>query len=360
MATIIVAGLGPADAGLIPTRTFELVGSHPAWLRTRRHPAADAFPEVPSFDDLYETADDIDEVYRCVVDRLVEAAASEGTVVYLVPGSPLVAERTVELLRSLDTVRVEIVPAVSFLDLAWARLGVDPLAQGVSIVDGHRFEAETAGRTGPMLVGQCDDRFVLSDIKLSLDDPSAGEEPELPVVTVLQRLGLRDEACHEVAWADLDRSFEPDHLTSIWIPWLPRRPADALSELHAVVARLRAECPWDRDQTHSTLAKYAIEEAREVAEAIGALDELDPTRRSLDDLVGELGDLLFQVMLHAAIGEESGDFTFVDVAEAITTKMIRRHPHVFDRAEGDEPLSMAELGERWELIKAEERAARDR
>ncbi|MDG2113471.1 MAG: MazG nucleotide pyrophosphohydrolase domain-containing protein [Actinomycetota bacterium] len=360
MATVIVAGLGPADAGLIPARTHELVATHPTWLRTRRHPAAEAFPETPSFDHLYEVADSLDDVYAGVVEQLADAAEREGTAVYLVPGSPLVAERTVELLRAHEAVDVDIVPAVSFLDLAWARLGVDPLALGVSIVDGHRFEVESAGRRGPLLVGQCDDRFVLSDIKLSVDDLGSGSTSELPAVTVLQRLGLPDEHCVEVAWEDLDRSFEPDHLTSIWIPWLPRRPSEALAALHGVVARLRAECPWDRDQTHASLAKYALEEAEEVAEAVAALDELAPSQHEIDDVVGELGDLLFQVMLHAAIGEESGDFSFVEVAEAITTKMIRRHPHVFDRAEGDQPLSMAELAERWEDIKAEERAARDK
>ncbi len=354
MPTVIVAGLGPAGSDLVPPRTRDLAAERRCFLRTRHHPAADVFPDADDFDALYDTAEDLGAVYVGIVDHLVAVACTEGTVVYLVPGSPLVAEHTVVLLREHAEVEVLLEPAMSFLDLAWARLGVDPLAVGVSLVDGHRFEEEVEGRDGPLLVGQCDDRFVLSDIKLAVD----ADEP--PPVTVLQRLGLPDEACFDVEWHELDRSFEPDHLTSIWIPWLPARPGGALAALHRVVVRLRAECPWDRDQTHQSLAKYAVEEATEVGEAIAALDAVDPTDDQVADLVSELGDLLFQVMIHAAIGEESGDFTFVDVARAITEKMVRRHPHVFDRPDGAPELTMAELSERWEQIKAAERAERHR
>ena len=85
---------------------------------------------------------------------------------------------------------------------------------GARLVDGHRFAVEAAGERGPMLVAQCDTRFVLSDIKLSVEEPPAGP------VTVLQRLGLPDEVVTQVDWWDLDREVEPDHLTSLWIPQL--------------------------------------------------------------------------------------------------------------------------------------------
>lgn len=354
MSRVIVVGLGPADDGFVPAQVSQLVDEHPAWLRTRRHPAAAAFGHLPSFDEFYDAADDLAEVYSRIVDELAARANSAGTVVYLVPGSPLVAEYTVELLRDRTDVRVEVQPAVSFLDLAWDRLGIDPMAVGVQLVDGHRFEELVAGLSGPILVGQCDHQFVLSDIKLALD------AAELPAVTVLQRLGLPDEHVETVEWAELDRAVEPDHLTSIFVPWLPDRPASAIERLHAVVARLRADCPWDREQTHASLAKHAVEEADEVREAIEALDVDDPSADQVDDLVHELGDLLFQVMLHAALGEESGDFTFIDVVEAIRNKMIRRHPHVFDRDPDLPPITMAELAGQWESIKAAERAARGR
>ena len=146
------------------------------------------------------------------------AAAERGRVLYAVPGSPVVAERTVELLVADDRVAVELVPALSFVDLAWVRLGVDPL-DGVRLVDGHRFAAEAAGERGPLLVGQCDDRDVLSEVKLAIGGAvDAGElaasagatsGPDEPTVVVLQRLGLPDESVVEVAWHELDRVVAP-------------------------------------------------------------------------------------------------------------------------------------------------------
>lgn len=106
-------------------------------------------------------------------------------------------------------------------------------------------------------------------------------------------------------------------------------------------------CAWDREQTFATIAPYTIEEAYEVADAIA--------RDDLGDLKGELGDLLFQVVFHSRMAEEQGAFTFSDVAEAITTKMIARHPHVF----GDAASRTAdEQTVAWEAIKAQERATK--
>src|SRR5207253_7964499 len=111
------------------------------FVRTVRHPSASVVAGATSFDDVYEAASSLDEVYATIVERLVSAASSSpsGEVLYAVPGSPAVAERTVELLLADSRADVEVVPALSFLDLAWVRLGVDPFAAGVRVVDGHRF-----------------------------------------------------------------------------------------------------------------------------------------------------------------------------------------------------------------------------
>ena len=116
-----------------------------------------------------EVAADFDEVYRSMVDALVAAATEHGEVLYAVPGSPRVAERSVRLLAADDRVGTEVVPALSFLDLAWVRLGVDPLERGVRVVDGRSFATDAAGSTGPLLVAQCDARHVLSEIKLAIE-----------------------------------------------------------------------------------------------------------------------------------------------------------------------------------------------
>ncbi|MEY2475334.1 MAG: tetrapyrrole methylase family protein / MazG family protein [Actinomycetota bacterium] len=336
MGRVVVVGLGPGDADLMTVGTMDAIAaaSH-RFVRTARHPAAAAVPDARSFDDVYEQASSLDEVYTSIVDRLVAAAASHGEVLYAVPGSPAVAERTVDLLRARDDVEVVVLPALSFADLAWIRLEVDPVADGVRLVDGHRFAVEAAGSTGPLLVGQCDSRQVLSDIKLA----AGGGE-----VTVLQRLGLPDEQVTQVAWDELDRSFEPDHLTSLYMPSLAAPVAAELVALDEVTRTLRERCPWDVEQTHETLKRYVLEEAQEVAEAI---DSGDPVK-----LEEELGDLLYQVYFHATLGAEEGDYTLADVARGIREKLVRRHPHVF----GDEHAeTKADVAAIWERVKAEER-----
>jgi tetrapyrrole methylase family protein/MazG family protein len=352
---VVVVGLGPAGPDLLSRAALDALAAVPPsarYLRTSRHPAASAVEGASTFDHRYEAAATMDEVYAGIADDLVAAAGDVGEVVYAVPGSPLVAERTVDLLRAraaTGTFSLEIVPALSFLDLAWARLGVDPLAVGVRLVDGHDFAVEAAGDRGPLLVAQADSPFVLSDVKLALDDG--------PVVTVLQRLGLPDELVVEVAWDDLDREVEPDHLTSLWVPRLQAPVAASLQRFTQTVRALRERCPWDRGQTHQSLTRYAVEEAFEVVEAIDALGPPDgePSDDAIDALADELGDLLFQVVLHATIAEQEGWFTLADVADGVDAKLVRRHPHVF----GDVAVADAdEVVRNWDALKAQEKPER--
>ena len=348
---VVVCGIGPAGVDLVTGAAREAIARIPhRYLRTIRHPSAPVVGEAHSFDGLYEAADDIDQVYAGIVETLAEAAAAHGEVLYAVPGSPAVAERTVELLLADDRVDVEVVPALSFLDLAWVRLGVDPLAEGVRVVDGHRFETDAAGERGPLLVAQCDHRDVLSEIKLAVGDAVTDTSGEAVTVTVLQRLGLPDESVRQVPWPDLDRTIEPDHLTSVWIPRLGAPIAREVAAFAAVVRRLRAECPWDREQTHQTLRRHLLEEAYEVLEAIDHLDV--EAGEGFDALEEELGDLLFQVVFHATLAAEEGQFTLADVARGINDKLVGRHPHVFGDAEA---TSVEELSQTWEQLKKAEK-----
>jgi len=128
------------------------------------------------------------------------------------------------------------------------------------------------------------------------------------------------------------------------------KPSRDIARLIEIMASLRTPgsgCPWDLEQNFATIAPYTIEEAYEVADAIG--------RHDLDDLKDELGDLLLQVVFHARMAEEQGSFAFGDVVQAIAEKLIRRHPHVFGDKSG---LSTGEVNVQWDEIKAEERAAR--
>jgi nucleoside triphosphate diphosphatase len=128
-------------------------------------------------------------------------------------------------------------------------------------------------------------------------------------------------------------------------------PSRDISGLLEIMAKLRTPgsgCPWDLEQNFSTIAPYTIEEAYEVTDAIA--------RGDLDDLRDELGDLLLQVVFHARMAEEQNAFAFGDVVEAITRKMIRRHPHVF--ADRNGKLTPSHVKEAWDRIKAEEKAER--
>ncbi|HEY8544527.1 MAG TPA: SAM-dependent methyltransferase, partial [Acidimicrobiales bacterium] len=268
---VVVCGLGPGPTDLVTTATVDAVARIPhRYLRTARHPSAGVVGDAVAFDALYEKADTFDEVYDGIVEELVAAAGAHGEVLYAVPGSPAVAESTVERLRADGRVEVEVLPALSFLDLAWDRLGVDPLDAGVRLVDAHRFATEAAGERGPLLVAQCDTRDVLSDVKLLLGEVETAGEPA--DVVVLQRLGLPDESVVTVPWDDLDRTVEPDHLTSVYVPRLAAPIAGEVAAFAEVVRRLRAECPWDREQDHHSLRRHLLEEAYEVLEAIDHLD----------------------------------------------------------------------------------------
>ncbi|EJJ26844.1 nucleoside triphosphate pyrophosphohydrolase [Rhizobium sp. CF142] len=127
-------------------------------------------------------------------------------------------------------------------------------------------------------------------------------------------------------------------------------PSKDISRLIEIMAALRdpeTGCPWDIEQNFETIKPYTVEEAYEVADAI--------ERKDMDDLCDELGDLLLQVVFHARMAEEAGEFSFGDVVEAITRKMIRRHPHVFARSDADTPDAVKK---QWDEIKQAEKRER--
>jgi len=358
---VIVVGLGPAGPEFVPAGALDaLRGAARCMLRTARHPSAVVVRDVATgpvdvLDPLYDAADSFDDVYAAIVEEVVAAAGAvggTGYVAYAVPGSPLVAERSVVLLRADPRVAVEVVVAPSFLDLAWERLAVDPVDAGVRFVDGTVFATEAAGERGPLLVAQCHSRAVLGQVKLAADD-AAGEDPGRSAV-LLHHLGLPDEQVVEVPWADLDRTLEPDHLTALWVPRLAPPVAAELVALEELVRTLRARCPWDRRQTHGSLARHLLEEAYEALDAIEVVAATAPevAPRDVAHLEEELGDLLFQVYFHALLATEEGHFTLADVARTLHDKLVARHPHVFGDAVAETPEDVAA---RWEVLKKAEK-----
>jgi len=349
---IEIVGLGPAGEEFVTDHTRQRIAAHNyRYLRTSQHPSAAIVAATHTLDHHYERAETFAEVYQDIVEELIEAAIEHSEILYAVPGSPLVLERTVKALLADDRVECIVQPAMSFLDMVWSRLGIDPVESHITLVDGHDFSIASAGQSGPLLVAHCHATWVLSEIKLSTEDTDELSNDDVSVV-LLHHLGQPDEVVTTVAWSEMDQTLEADHLTCLYIPHLKVPVGRELVAFHELARRLRRECPWDRQQTHQSLTKYLLEETYEVVDALSALDPEDP--RSDEQLLEELGDLLYQIEFHAAIAEQEGRFTMADVARGIHDKLVRRHPHVFSQSSATDSESLTQS---WEAIKRAEKEA---
>lgn len=346
---ITVVGLGPGDPSRITAETINAIASiDKRYVRTAKHPSAHVVQDAISFDHHYESGDSFDDVYKAIVKDLVVEAQKHSHILYAVPGSPLVLERTVALLRERNDVQITVLPAVSFLDEVWRALSIDPVDNSVRLIDGHTFATSAANDEGALLVAHTHANWVLSAIKLAGEDV----DPSTPVV-LLHHLGLEDEQVVHTTWSEIDRTLEADHLTSLFIPQLREPIGRELVAFHEFARVLREQCPWDKEQTHQSLVRYLIEETYEVVDALMHLNPDDP---STDDaLIEELGDLLYQIEFHATIAEQEGRFTMTDVARNVREKLTRRHPHIFGHVVAN---SSGEVVTNWEEIKKAEKPER--
>ena len=351
MAELLVIGLGPGSRDQISLGAWNLLNSGlPLILRTSQHPIvrelSDRNITWTSCDDLYEQLPSFDLVYQAIWQRLCSMLEQHDRVVYAVPGHPLVAERTVtELLQRApgEDVVVRLVSSMSSLEAIYQAVGVDP-AGGLLVADALDASSLDLNPAWHTIYLQLYDRLVAGDLKLTLLEVYP---PDWPVVLVRQA-GTDQVTTERIPLWQLDHST-PDHLTSLFVPRGPelKTAGRLLEELADIVGKLRAPegCPWDREQDHQTLKPYLLEEAYEVLEAIDQQD--------MHKLADELGDLLLQVVLHAQLAKEDGDFSLAKPVQMIVDKMRRRHPHVFSNVVVS---STAEVLQNWQAIKTEERA----
>jgi tetrapyrrole methylase family protein/MazG family protein len=220
MAKITVVGLGPGHAGLITRESWALMEqARHLILRTKIHPTVvaldDAGIRYTTYDGFYEEAADFETLYRSIAADLLKKAETWGELVYVVPGSPLVAERTVVLLRDMakdSNVIVDIRPGMSFVEVMYTRLGIDPV-EGLTILDALDIETLQETPAQSLIITQVYSQPIASDAKLMLMELY----PDEYEITYIHNLAMEDESIRQIPLYELDRQPDLDHLTSLYI-----------------------------------------------------------------------------------------------------------------------------------------------
>ncbi|NIK12701.1 nucleoside triphosphate pyrophosphohydrolase [Alkalibacillus almallahensis] len=348
MGHIHIVGLGAGTIDQLPLGIYrQLIKQENVLTRTLDHPVIhDLQAEgvtFSSYDEVYEANDQFASVYETIAEDLIKQARQKD-IIYTVPGHPMVAEKTVQLLLETeqDDITVSIEGGQSFIDPLLTAVNVDPI-EGFQLLDGTALDRHVIQYEQHLLISQVFDTVTASDVKLTLMEDLPHDYP----ITIVHAAGSDQAWQRTVPLYELDRNFPVSNLITVYVPPQPRDQLHhTFTALREVIARLRGPggCPWDQKQTHESLRPYLIEEAYEVIEAIDQQDD--------DHLAEELGDVLLQVMLHSQIGEDHGYFTVDDVIQNVTDKMVERHPHVF----GDENVDSADDVKRnWEEIKQQGR-----
>lgn len=343
---IEIIGLGAGDIDQLSIGIYKkLIHSKtPILVRTKDHPVIQSLERegviFESFDQYYEQESQFENVYDRIAEVLLEKAAG-ATIIYAVPGHPMLAEKTVQLLLEQQEVAVDIIGGQSFLDDLFTSLQIDPI-DGFQFVDATLFDRTELNYRQHLIFCQVYDRYIASEVKLTLLEDLPADHP----VTIVDAAGSVDEMIQTIPLQELDHSLEVSNLTSLYVPPVSKKQLNhTFSRLREVIATLRGPegCEWDKKQTHESLREYLLEEVYEVIDAIDDQDD--------EAIIEELGDVLLQVMLHSQIGEDDGYFTINDVIQGITNKMIHRHPHVFSDSTGH-------ITQSWDELKQEEKGQR--
>lgn len=346
---ITIVGLGPGDVNLLTLEAWRVLESIPEiYVRTRQHPVVNAFPaslDVYSFDNLYEKAETFEAVYTAIIDKILELGRRPAGVVYAVPGHPFVAEATSpEIVHRAhqEGIPVRIIEGISFLEPTFTALGIDPLP-GTFVVDAMElasahmppFPPDT-----PAIVAQIYSKEIASEVKLTLMEVYPDKHP----VQLVHAAGTPETVVEALSLYEVDRSENIGLLTTLYLP--PLGTGTSFEDFQEIIAHLRAPdgCPWDKEQTHKSLRPHLLEETYEV---LNAIDQGDPAAMS-----EEFGDLLLQIVLHAQIASEDGEYRMADVIQGIYDKIVRRHPHVFSDVQIKDAQGVIQ---NWERLKANER-----
>jgi len=346
---ITIIGCGPGNMDKITREAWQIMNeADELYFRSGSLFNTDQLPdsvEIHTFDHLYNNAEVFEDVYQAIVDCIIELGKRGSGVIYCVPGHPFVAETTAPAIvsRALkENIPCRIVEGMSFLEPVFTHLKVDPF-DGLILIDAlqvKNFLLPPVNFGKSLLIAQIYSKEIASEVKLML---TAVYPDEYPVIMV-HGAGTGETVVERICLYEIDRSLHTGLTTTLYVSkW---EEESTFEYLLNVIARLRAPdgCPWDMEQTHLSLRPYLLEEAYETVEA---LDQEDAAK-----LQEELGDLLLQIVLHAQIASEAGDFNIFDVLKGISHKLVSRHPHVFA---SEKVESVDKVLQNWEKLKDKER-----
>ena len=398
---ITILGLGPGDADLLTREAWDVLSqATTVYLRTRKHPTVAGLPphlNLKDFDAIYDANTSFEKVYARIVADLIKAA-NKRDVIYAVPGHPLVGEATVPMLLAQakkQNIETRIVSGLSFVEPVLEQMTnaelrtsrapfvtrhstFDPF-MGLQLCDAldlANLHHPPLNPDKPALIAQVYSRAVASDVKLTLMNQypplhevfvvrggkgtrrqgegvtrrQGDKVTRKPLVTLSPSHPLTLSLSHPLIPTPLhalDHADHFDHLTSLYVPAMPR--VSSLEGLQETMAHLRAPegCPWDQEQTHQSLRNTLLEEAYEV---LTAIDEGD-----MQGLKEELGDLLFNIVFQVQMATEAEVFRMTDVIGEVNAKLIRRHPHVFGELVTKD---LQKISANWEAIKHQEHKAK--
>jgi len=328
-----IVGLGPGPAAFVTGATLALLRSgRPILVGDER---AQALTEA--LDPTRPVVRARDSAPAPIVEQLTTLAAGSGAI-YAVQGSPLRGS-VVDLVPLLEAAGCDahLHPALELADLALALLAQDRTA--VQIVSGSQHSRFDPQRPALFVASDQEERDPRQPV---LSYPADHEVVVLTGITSRPQLSTR-----AVSDTELAHSGSPAPFDAVFVPAIaPEHDLRRFDGLENVIRRLHSPdgCPWDREQTHQSLRSHLLEESYELLEAIDS-GEVGP-------LIEELGDVLLQVLMHAAVAERLDEFELRDVIEAISSKLVARHPHVFAGGSAD---SAEEVRANWEALKRKER-----
>ena len=328
----------PAPSALTLAQQKAITCGKPLFLQTEKHPSAQVPKELHlnyvSMDDLFEAAEDFDALNAQVAERLVQA----GDCVYLATGSIQKSQLpAIQSAAERANLRVEVLPYIS------AAVAAFPSNEPAVNISAHDLPEQIDPEQN-YVVEEIDSRMAAGETKLFLSEFVPDE-----AAVFLASIGKDGSyQVREIKLCDLDRQKTYDATTVLYVPRTAyeSRTRHGFDDVMRIVRRLRAPngCPWDREQTHESLKNALLEESYEL---IDAIDENDDAH-----ICEEMGDVLLQFALHAAIAEEQSAFTARDACTELVEKLIFRHPHVFGsiRVSGSD-----EVLKNWDALKMSQR-----